>query len=150
MTAWTRILCAVDFSEGARQALADAADLARRHGAELTLLHVWEAPHAVATMAVVAWPVPTGAEAEELAAELERWKQEAERLAGTRVRIAFGHGAPGAAIVRMAEAGRFDVVVVGTRRHGLARALLGSVAEHVVRHAPCPVLVARPPPDWGD
>lgn len=150
MPTWTRILCAVDFSESARQALADAADLARRHGAELTLLHVWEAPRAVATMAVVAWPLPTGAEAEELAAELERWKQEAERLAGARVRTAFGHGGPGATIVRMAEEGRFDVVVVGSRRHGLARALLGSVAEHVVRHAPCPVLVARAPPDWGD
>lgn len=150
MPTWTRILCAVDFSESARHALEDAADLARRYGAELTLLHVWEPPRAVATLAVVAWPVPTGAEAAETAAELGRWRDEAERRSGTPVHATFAHGAPGPSIVRAADEGRFDVVVVGSRRHGVARVLLGSVAEHVVRHAPCPVLVARPPPDWGD
>jgi nucleotide-binding universal stress UspA family protein len=62
----------------------------------------------------------------------------------------LAHGPPGAAIVRVADEGRFDLVVVGAQRHGVARVLLGSIAEHVARHAPCPVLVARPPPEWGD
>lgn len=150
MPTWTRILCAVDLTDGAHEALEDAAELARRFGAELTLLHVWEAPRAVATMAVVTWPVPTGDAAAREAAELERWKAEAERRTGAAVRTALAHGSPGATIVRVADEGRFDLVVVGSHRRGVARVLLGSVAEHVVRHAPCPVLVARRPPDWGD
>ncbi len=150
MLGWTRILCAIDFSESAHHALEDAAELARRLGAELTLVHVWEAPHSVAARAVVAWPVPAGDDAAEIAARLAAWKQDAERIAGGAVETTLAHGSPGAAIAHVADAGRFDLVVVGSQRRGVARALLGSVAEHVVRHAPCPVLVVRAAPERGD
>ncbi len=75
----------------------------------------------------------------------------AERLAGGPVRAILESGSPAEQIVHAARSGRFDLVVTGTQtRHGLGRLLLGSVAERVVREAPCAVLVARPPPDRGD
>jgi nucleotide-binding universal stress UspA family protein len=55
-------------------------------------------------------------------------------------------GAPYATILTVAEQGKFDLVVMGTHgRTGHTHALLGSVAEKVVRHAPCPVLTVRAP-----
>jgi len=77
-------------------------------------------------------------------AELERLLRELED--GDRVRV-FGRldmGDPCEAILRAARTGSFDLVVMGTHgRTGLAHALLGSVAERVVRQAPCPVLTLR-------
>jgi nucleotide-binding universal stress UspA family protein len=56
-------------------------------------------------------------------------------------------GAPGAAIVDLAEQLSAVAIVLGTRGHGgLKRAVLGSVADHVVRNAPCSVVVGRPHP----
>jgi nucleotide-binding universal stress UspA family protein len=53
-------------------------------------------------------------------------------------------GAPGPAICDMAEELGADVIVMGSRGHGgLRRAVLGSVSDHVVRHAPCPVLITN-------
>jgi nucleotide-binding universal stress UspA family protein len=53
-------------------------------------------------------------------------------------------GKPASEIVRTAKEWPADVIVIGShRRHGIQRALLGSVAEEVMRHAPCPVLVIR-------
>jgi len=57
-------------------------------------------------------------------------------------------GAPWQEIVRLAADEHADMIVMGTQgRSGLDRLLLGSVAERVVRHAPCPVLTVRPHPD---
>lgn len=54
-------------------------------------------------------------------------------------------GKPAAEIVRTAKDWAADMIVIGSHgRHGVSRALLGSVAEEVMRHAPCPVLVVRP------
>jgi nucleotide-binding universal stress UspA family protein len=56
-------------------------------------------------------------------------------------------GLPAAEIARLAQEGSFDLVVVATHgRRGVKRVLLGSVAERIVRDAPCTVLVVRPPP----
>ncbi len=53
-------------------------------------------------------------------------------------------GKPAAEIVKTAKEWRADIIVIGSHgRHGFQRALLGSVAEEVMRHAPCPVLVVR-------
>ena len=55
-------------------------------------------------------------------------------------------GTPGEAIVAAAESERADLVVLGTHgRTGLNRSLLGSVSDHVIRHAACPVVVVRGP-----
>ena len=151
MVSWLRILCAVDFSRASGSTLEAAADQARRHGAELTLLHVREPPPAAAVKGFAPPPVPSAAEAVEVGRQLARWREEATRLAGREVRAELASGSPAAEIVRLARQGNHDLVVVGTHgRTGFRRLVLGSVAERVVREAPCPVLVVRPPEDRGD
>ena len=60
-------------------------------------------------------------------------------LADAETRVVMG--APGPALVELAEELPASVVVIGTRGHGgLRRAVLGSVSDHIVRHAPCPVV----------
>jgi len=150
MLNWVKILCAVDFSESSRQALEHAADLARRFGAELTLIHVRDAPR-VAGSEIVSPPELLQAEVRELESKLDEWRIQAEQIVGRPVRTVLASGSAPLEIVRAAEIGAVDLVVTGTKaRKGLGRMLLGSVAERVVREASCPVLVARRPPDWGD
>lgn len=67
------------------------------------------------------------------------------RARGATAEFLLWDGDPGGSIVAAAEAEHADLVVVGTRgRSGAERMLLGSVSDHVVRHAECPVLVVRP------
>lgn len=67
------------------------------------------------------------------------------REAGASAEFLVWEGDPGDSIAAAAEAEHADIVVVGTRgRSGAERMLLGSVSDHVVRHADCPVLVVRP------
>ena len=146
MATWFEIVCAVDFSGSSRPALESAADLARRLDARLTLLHVWKGPPAAGGRAAA---VTRDVQAD-LERELEGWKLEAERIAGRVIETAVRTGPPAAEVARFAEERKADLVVVGTRgRTGLERAVLGSIAEAIVRHAPCAVLVARAR-DWGD
>lgn len=66
------------------------------------------------------------------------------REAGLATETRVLEGDPGDALVAAAKAERFDLLVVGSRGHkGLAKLLLGSVASHVVTHAPCSVLVVK-------
>jgi len=117
-----QILFATDFSESAEAAAPVARDYARHLGARLHLLHVsWPGTDPVV-------PPLLSKLAEELAAEVP-------------VVTAVESGAPAARIVAYAERYRVDLIVLGTHgRTGVTRALLGSVAERVVRTAPCPVL----------
>ena len=150
MPSWFKILCAVDFSESSRVALQHAADLAQRFGAELLLVHVREGPRTPEAQ-ITAPPELAEAEAEELRRKLDGWRAEAARLAQRPVKAVLEAGPPAAEIVRVAAAEKCDLVVTGTHaRKGLRHLLLGSVAERVAREAPCPVLVARTPPEWGD
>ena len=67
------------------------------------------------------------------------------RARGVKAEFLLWEGDPGGSITAAAEAEHADLVVVGTRgRSGAERMLLGSVSDHVVRHAECPVLVVRP------
>jgi nucleotide-binding universal stress UspA family protein len=67
------------------------------------------------------------------------------REAGLEVSFLVWTGDPGSMIVEAAEAERADMILVGSHGRGaVGRFFLGSVSEHVVRHAPCPVLVVRP------
>jgi nucleotide-binding universal stress UspA family protein len=151
MVTWLKILCAVDFSESSRATLEAAADQARRHQAELTVLHVREPPPAAGAKGFVPSPQLSEAGSIEIGRQLDRWRAEAARMAGTEVRAELASGSPASEIVRLASEGSFDLVVVGTHgRAGFRRLVLGSVAERVVREAHCPVLVVRPPEDRGD
>ena len=122
-----------------------AVQLARESGGSLTLLHVWHFPaYAFAAEA----PIPDNL-IQELAADAERtlvdWAREAMALGAARLSTSLVEGVPWDRIV--SELGRdpaYDLAVLGTHgRTGLKHVLLGSVAEKVVRHAPCPVLVVR-------
>lgn len=133
---WTRILCPIDFSEESRAALRVAADLARRFGAELTLLHVDASDQTMLQAS-------TAAEG-----QLASWKREAEALGQASVATLTRAGEPPAAIVAQATEGGFDLVVMGTHgRTGRDRALIGSVAENVVRGCRVPVLTVHA--DWA-
>jgi len=139
-----KILCPIDFSDGARQAMQLAAKLAVESGGEVILVYVWHPTYVVSPEVTysdaMAAQLRTDSEA-----ELERWKAELEtlgaRCGGAKVLV----GVPWDEIVAVAKRDpAIDLLVIGTHgRTGLKRALLGSVAEKVVRHATCPVLVVR-------
>lgn len=144
MAEWRRICCAVDFSEPSRFAMEEAADLARTFRGQLTLLHVQE-PAALMPVDVF---VPTAASFEAPSVDVARcmaaWREVAAERAGSAVRSAVRIGAPAEEILSFARDEAMDLVVVGTHgRTGLKHLVLGSVAERVVRQAPCPVLVVR-------
>ncbi|MGC4114975.1 MAG: universal stress protein [Myxococcales bacterium] len=146
MLEWHRILCPVDFSEPSRRAMQVAAQLAKEHGAELLLLHVYQAPG-------VSFPEATFLAGDEVLQQLvdmvlkslTEWKAEAMKAGAADVSTHTAMGTPYAEILRFAEKLDCDLVVMGTHgRTALARVFIGSVAEKVVRHAPCPVLTVRP------
>jgi nucleotide-binding universal stress UspA family protein len=139
-----KICCAVDFSEASRFAMVEAADLARRFEAELELVHVHELPVAAAADMLV----PPRALFELVAVDLERdiaaWRADAERRLGRPVRSKVLAGSPAVEILQHAREECVDLVVVGTHgRTGLKHLVLGSVAERVIRQAPCTVVVVR-------
>ena len=136
------ILLPTDFSDTGADAQEMAVRLAQRLGARLVCLHVVEPAKADADAEI---------EAQRVAEEERRAEPALARLAhGLHLRevpveVRSAVGDPHAEIVRVAEREHADFVVIGTHgRGGLTRAILGSVAEQVVRHAPCPVLTVRP------
>ncbi len=144
---WKKILCPIDFSDASRAALETAADLARRHGAALTLFHAYPVPgYTFPDGSFVASSKMLDELAEQAKRHLEEWKTIATSLGLTAVQTATAVGEPAYEIVSYAKEQAMDLVVVGTHgRTGLTHALMGSVAERVVRKATCPVLSVRPP-----
>jgi universal stress protein A len=144
-----RILVPTDFSETADAALQYAKVLAGQLGASLHLLHVFSNPYAVAAYAPEVYaslPPSMRERAIEDARECLQTRLnsgEEEQFGGTRAIVA-GLTAP--QIVKYADENAIDMIVMGTHgRRGVAHLLLGSVAEHVVRTAACPVLTVRAP-----
>ena len=141
-----KILVPIDFSPNAAEATSWAADLARRYDASIMLVHVYQPVSLVLPEGFVL--KSAGAIAELMAAldeALAEAKSSLERTApGLAVDSTLLQGAPFAEIVRHARENQFDLIVIGTHgRAGLRHALLGSVAEKVVRKAHCPVLTIR-------
>jgi universal stress protein A len=141
---FTRIACPVDFSAGSREALRIAAELARDWSAQLVVAHVWEPPTwSTGEIMVAPEVIQDMIDAEE--AELENWQATAKQLGAREVGTRFLSGVAWDAILALLKDDpAIDLVVMGTHgRTGLKHVLLGSVAEKVVRLAPCPVLVVR-------
>ncbi len=140
----TKILVATDFGAPADAALACARMFAERFGATLHLLHVAEDPLGLAA-GPDGFALDVEAMRDEALKDAERHL--APRCATTGAvtmtsEVVFG--SPAEVIPRVAEERGADLVVVGTHGRGLfSRLVLGSVAEHVVRHSPCPVLTVR-------
>ena len=139
------ILVPHDFSETAEKAFDFALDLAGKLGARVTVLHAYEMP----TYAFPEGPVLTV----EMVAQIERAATTAlegvlsratHRAPGVKVKSDLRQGAAWREIDEAATELKADLIVLGTHgRRGLARALLGSVAEKVVRTATVPVLTVR-------
>ena len=149
MIALKKILVATDFSQPSEAALAYGRELARTFGASLTVLHIVDN---ILTRAygsdgfVLADP--------ELQREIETSAQrqvdavlfdEDRKMLGA-VGLVITSNSPSAAIVTYARDASVDLIVMGTHGRGaIAQLLMGSVAERVVRIAPCPVLTVRHP-----
>jgi nucleotide-binding universal stress UspA family protein len=140
------IVVGVDFSEAAAGALKEAAGLAEAGVAELHVVHVVALP-AAPSPSLGAVDVPKIAyldEVEEGQKALEGWLaplRGGHALVAGHVRI----GRPDREIAQVASDVGANLIVVGTTgKQGIARLLLGSVAESLVRHAPCAVLAYRP------
>ena len=138
------ILVAFDFSETSNEALTYGVNLTRAFGARLHVLHVADL---ISTSAAQFFPEGPGdpeANASELAL---RYLRDVLAAAGAEDATAEVRVSSEAAkeIVDCAKSHHADIIVVGTHgRSGVSRLLIGSVAEHVVRNGPCPVLVVRP------
>jgi nucleotide-binding universal stress UspA family protein len=137
-----RVLLGYDGSPGARQALHAAARLASEQHAELTAVIVQHhLPRFGATIGEVDEErrIET-ADARRLASEIQAQADEHH----LRVDIVVVPGHPAHELVRIAKDRHADLIIVGHTGHAALRGvLLGSVCEHVIRHAPCPVLVTR-------
>ena len=145
-----RILVPVDFSTPSLQALAYACQVAKRLEAELLIVHVIEpAFRADATDVYVASPRGAVLLQEQLRLTEARLTRLCADLTkkGYRVHSIVKRGSPARAITDTAARVGAHLIVMGTLgRTGLAHMLIGSVAERVVRTAPCPVLTVRPRP----
>jgi nucleotide-binding universal stress UspA family protein len=136
------VLHATDFYTHSDYAFRLACSLARDHGARLVLLHV-ATPPPVVTPAGIITEATFDAYKEELGAALRRL-QAPDAKVPVEYRLAVGD--PATEILQAAQDLQADLIVMGTHgRAGVGRLLLGSVAEQVLRHAPCPVLTVKAP-----
>lgn len=134
-----RILLATDLSTASERATEQALMLARDLRADLLVVSVIDPSSHL--------PGPIVARMDQRRAARETAAQTLVlrgRRTGVNVSFLVWEGEPGPAIVEAAEAEQADMVVVGTRgRSRVERLVLGSVSDHVVRHAPCPILIVR-------
>lgn len=138
-----RILVPVDFSANASRAVDYALVFARQCGASVMFLHVIQVNYAYGEFGAVDFTslereMRTGAE-KELGLLMARAKE-----AGLEVESLIREGSPAKVIAEVARDMLTDLLVISTHGYtGLKHVLMGSIAEQVVRYAPCPVLVVR-------
>ena len=138
-----KILCPIDFSTPGKAALELATSLARQRGATLLIVHVEEPPIVYSEGELYYGMIEPDRTA------LETMLRE---VVPTDPAVSYEHrlvtGTPATAIVELAEAEAVEMIVLPTHgRTGLARLLMGSVAEAVVRKAKCPVLTYKAKPE---
>ena len=141
-----RILFPTEFSEPASHARDYAVALAEKYGAELHVLHVVDAgPPAYPDYAGSFWADYLGdleMHARQRISEVvdAAWSRQHSVVTTVRQGTAYVE------IIQYAREENIDLIVIGTHgRTGLSKMVMGSVAERVVRTAPCPVLTVRPP-----
>ncbi|MBI3861609.1 MAG: universal stress protein [Planctomycetia bacterium] len=141
-----RILTATDFSDASQVALRYAVAFSQAFQAEVLLCHVLEKPDLLAGMPPVAegYFPPNLAELQEQHARVQ-CEQVLATAGLSKSRLLLLHGHPAKEITQAATREQADLIIIGTHgRRAIAHLLLGSVAEKVVRLAPCPVLTVRP------
>ena len=142
-----KILVPTDFSEDSERAAVYAVELARRYGAnEVHCIHVSDIPADLLATSAYYMTGPSEQFVEQVRTEgrksLEAFvKANFKDLA---VKAVFLEGRPFVEIIRYARENQIDLIIISTHgRGGITHALFGSVAETVVRKAPCPVLVVK-------
>lgn len=148
MPPFHKILVPTDFSKHSIEAVQVAAALSKLCAAPLTIMTVYQPLILPMVPEGAVFPTP-----EAMAADYQRTREQLEAAVAQAtgagapsVDSLLADGAPFAQIVACAREGAFDLIVMGTHgRTGLKHALLGSVAEKVVRKAPCAVLTVRLP-----
>jgi universal stress protein A len=153
MLPFKKILCPTDFSEPALVALKRADELARHFSAELLVMHVIPSlpgPHTYADPPLAtSFDVPMFQQ--QLAIQAEQMLKDLITSHKMRVRdiVTTGEAAP--EILRVAEKEHVDLIVIASHGEtGWRRLVFGSVAEKVVRQAPCPVLTIMAPAKAGE
>ena len=149
MIALKHILVATDFSEPSDAALTYGRALARTFKATLHVVHIIDGPSAVvygAEAYAVSMPEIQAQIEAAARAQLDDLLRDNDPQPLPVRRVLLTASAPAAAIVDYAGREQIDLIVTGTHgRGGVAHLLMGSVAERVVRTAPCPVLTVRHP-----
>jgi nucleotide-binding universal stress UspA family protein len=142
-----RIMVPTDFSAPADAALDYARDLARQFGASIDLVHVFDDPFTSGAFVgdgTVVMPVELREALETHAREQLDVRHAVHAAALPGSSTTFLLGSPARRLVERAQEEKADLIVMGTHgRTGLGHLFLGSVAERVVRTAPCPVLTTR-------
>ena len=146
-----KILVPVDYSDHSQAALAFAVDLARKTGAVLDIVHVWDRPSYVSDAVVVRHPDGATRSLVEMIREnaerdMEAFVQKAKIPSDVRFDSRLVGGNPAARILEELERIGHDLAVMGTHgRTGLMHLLLGSVTEKLVRLSPVPVVTVPLP-----
>jgi len=135
------ILVATDFSEASGRALENALGLAAEYGSRVTLVHVLQPDRQYATL-----ECPPELDLQRITAEQQFKKIVDERHLGDKISTTLlKHGPVASMVASLIEQEGIDLLVIGTRgRGGLQKLALGSVAEELLRVAPCPVLTIGP------
>jgi nucleotide-binding universal stress UspA family protein len=145
MNPFHHLLVPVDFSDATQPAVDLAVSLARAADARITLLHAFDVTPFVSGVPFVP-TIDTGPIVQALEKDLTELR-DAARATWPKIDGIVATGGACDVILATAVAMGCDLIVIGTHgRRGLPRALLGSVAERVVRLSPVPVLTLRPPP----
>jgi nucleotide-binding universal stress UspA family protein len=144
MTRFETILVPVDFSEHSREALDTALQMAHLFGSKIHLLHCYHIQTAGVSPYGIVLPSGYYADIRDAAAKrLNDWHEKVSKE-GIKVESQLSADSPSLAINLTAEEIKADLIVMGTRGlSGLKHAMLGSVAERVVRLAPCAVLTVK-------
>ena len=139
-----RILCPTDFSAIAEKAVEYAVFLASSHNAELQLLHVVDYLHGFDNYLILSMTPHEISERMEKHANEDLSEVVNQIKESVKTEKAVRHGKASVQIIKMAREMKADLIVMGSHgRTGLSHVIIGSVAEAVVRHAYCPVLVVR-------
>jgi universal stress protein A len=143
-----RIVAPTDLSPHGKLAVESAVDYARAFKAEVHVLHVVVPQVYQSEMPEMMMPPMQDISAERVAAarkRLKEWRQSMPKGVAIKTHVVESTRNADAAICEFADNMDADLIVIGSHGHtGLLHLLLGSTAEHVVRHAKCPVLVVKP------
>jgi universal stress protein A len=147
MTTISRILVPVDFLPHSAEAVRRALDIAVRYSAEVILLHVYQpGEYPISAGDIVYDERQLERATRHVRARLDAVCREVDPIGRRGVTTRVLQGTPERAIVEAASREPFDLIVMGTHgRTGVDRIVSGSIAEHVMRHAPCAVLTVKSP-----